>query len=74
MSTRVVSQDAAIVGPTQSFLTLGGVCAVAAGAATLLYSVAFVVLKEPMLYSMLQLVGSLAATVALVALYQRVRE
>lgn len=73
MSTQIVSREV-VVGPTRSFLTLGGACAVVAGVATFLYSVAFVVLKAATLYSLLQLVGSLAATVALVALYERLRE
>jgi hypothetical protein len=55
-------------------LTLGGACAIIAGVATFLYSLAFVVLKEATLYSLLQMVGSLVGTVALVALYQRLRE
>lgn len=74
MSTQVASQDNVGIRTTRSFLTLGGVCAVVAGAATLLYSLAFVVLKEATWYSLLQLIGSLAATVALVAVYQRVSE
>ncbi|MDQ5823460.1 MAG: hypothetical protein M3441_04510 [Chloroflexota bacterium] len=73
MSARVISSDATTSGATMSFQSLGGTCAILAGAAIFLYSVAFVLLKEPTLYSSLQLVGSLAATVALVALYERLR-
>ena len=73
MSMRIIPQ-ATVVSPTKSFFALGGVCAILTGAATLMYSVAFVVLKEPALYSVLQLVGSLAGTVALMALYQRLRD
>lgn len=73
MSARGITSDAATAAPARSFLSIGGVSSIVAGAATLLYSVAFVVLKEPSLYSLLQLVGSLAASVALVALYQELR-
>lgn len=73
MSARVVSPNVTAIGESASFLSMGGVCSILAGAATFLYSIAFVVLKQASLYSLLQLLGSLAATVALVALYQRLR-
>ncbi|MEA2576053.1 MAG: hypothetical protein QOH93_3351, partial [Chloroflexia bacterium] len=56
MSARVVSTDVAVGGSTASFLSTGGVSSIVAGAATFLYSIAFVVLKAPTLYSLLQLV------------------
>lgn len=73
MSTQVAARGSSATTSTGSFATLGGAGGIVAGATTFLYSIAFVVLKEPTLYSTLQLVGSMAATLALVALYRRVR-
>ena len=44
-----------------------------AGAAGFLYSIAFVLLKDQLTYSLCLLVGGLATTVVMVALYQRLR-
>jgi hypothetical protein len=72
MAASVVARDMAGAAEP-SFDRFAGVCAIIAGAASFLYSIAFVVLKEVTLYSILQLVGALASSAVLVALYMRLR-
>jgi hypothetical protein len=50
-----------------------GVAAIVAGVAGFLYSIAFVVLTNPLTYSLCLMVGGLATTVVMVALYQHLR-
>src|SRR3954454_16813529 len=50
-----------------------GWCAMGAAVTGLIYSLAFVVLKEPWLYGLAQLVGGLLTTAVLVAVYSRLR-
>ena len=57
-----------------SFESFAGISAVAVGALGLLYSIAFVVLKQRALYSLFELVGGVLTTVVLVALFRRLRE
>jgi hypothetical protein len=65
-----------------SFDRFAGFCAILAGVATLLYSVAFVIISRSeewsetavMLYSLFQLLGGLLTTAVMVALYNRLRE
>ncbi len=49
-------------------------CAILTGVVGILYSVAFIVLQNSMLYSLFLLLGGLLTTAALVAVYNRVRE
>lgn len=49
-------------------------CAILTGVVGILYSVAFIVLQNSMLYSLFLLLGGLFTTAALVAVYNRVRE
>jgi hypothetical protein len=59
---------------SMSFDRLAGGTAIAAGVLGLLYSVAFVLLKDPLTYSVCLLLGGLATTVVMVALYRHLRE
>ena len=52
---------------------LAGMCAMLAGIAGFLYSISFVVLKNDVLIALFLMLGGLLATVALSALYSRVR-
>jgi hypothetical protein len=66
-----------------SFERFGAICAIIAGVAGFVYSLAFVVLARPnsstaetgvLIYSLAQLMGGLATTAVLVVLYERLRE
>lgn len=54
-----------------SFERFAGLSAILAGVLGLLYSIAFVALKDPLYYSMCLLLGGLFTSAALVALYRR---
>jgi hypothetical protein len=56
-----------------SFDRFAGIAAIVAATAGLLYSIAFVVLKDPLTYSICLLVGGLATSVVMVALYLHLR-
>jgi len=56
-----------------SFDRFAGIAAIVAGVAGFLYSIAFVVLKDPLIYSICLLIGGLATTVVMVALYLHLR-
>jgi hypothetical protein len=74
MSTQSMAKDVEIEAKgTISFDRFGGIAAIAAAIAGLLYSIAFVVLKDPLTYSICLLVGGLATTVVMVALYLHLR-
>lgn len=73
MAAGIAARGTAVRAAEPSFDRFAGVCGIVAGAASFLYSIAFVVLKEVTLYSILQLVGALASSAVLVALYMRLR-
>jgi hypothetical protein len=58
---------------SMSFDRFAGMAAIVAGVLGLLYSIAFVILKNQLLYSICLLLGALATTVVIVALYRRVQ-
>jgi hypothetical protein len=58
---------------SDAYQRFAGVCAVLAGAFTLVYSIAFIVLANVSLSSLALLASGLLGTVVLVALYERVR-
>jgi hypothetical protein len=58
---------------TTAYERFAGVCAILAGAFTLLYSISFILLVNEALSSFCLLVNGLLATAVLVALYQRLR-
>lgn len=57
-----------------TFERFGGYCAVLAGMAGFLYSVAFIILRSDVLSALFLLLGGLFATAALTALYERLRD
>ncbi len=59
---------------SNSFSRLSGWCAILAGAAGVLYSLAFVVLKSDLLSALFLLLGGLFYIAALTGLYERLRE
>jgi len=54
-----------------SYERFAGLCAILAGLSGLLYSIAFIILKNPLLYGLFMLLGGLFAGAALVGLYHR---
>ena len=74
MATQTIVHDARVTGANaSSFDRLGGYSAIVAGVSGLLYSIAFVVLKEPLLYSIILMIGGIASSVVMVALYRRLK-
>ncbi len=74
MTTHVVSKRmSAEAQPNLAFERLAGICGLAAAAANLLYSIAFIVLHDPLLSGLALLLGNLLATAVLCGLYMRVR-
>lgn len=71
-SSVVTNQVKETVTISNSYERLAGMAALLAAAAGLLYSVAFVVLKDQLLYSLFLMLGGLLAAAVLVALYERV--
>lgn len=59
---------------SKSYYRFGGYCAIAAGILVLVYSVAFVILKNQFLFSLAQLLGGLATVGAVVVLYGRLKD
>ena len=59
---------------SQAYDRFSGYCAIIAGVCVFIYSIAFVVLKNPLLYSLMQLLGGLLTLAALTALYGLVKE
>ena len=57
-----------------TFERFGGYCAVLAGMAGFLYSVAFIILRSDLLSALFLLLGGLFGTAALTALYERLRD
>ena len=75
MATRTMANEAvADHGELAYFERFAGVSSIAVGVLGLLYSLAFVVLKEPWLYSLALLVGGILTTAVMVAVYTRLRE
>lgn len=70
----MVNQAISDHAESASFERFAGYSAIAVGVVGLVYSLAFVVLKEPWLYSLCLLVGGLLTTAVLVALFNRLRE
>jgi hypothetical protein len=72
----VAATSRATAGITQAspYERFAGVCAILAGALTLLYSVSFIILVNEPLSSFCLLANGLLATAVLVALYERVRD
>src|SRR5215208_3674208 len=56
-----------------AFERFAGICALLAGVVGLLYSVGFVLLQNPTLYSLSLLLGGLLTAVAMIAVYERLR-
>jgi hypothetical protein len=73
-SSTIVENVEMASAESRSFDRFAGIAAIVAGAAGFLYSIAFVVLKDQLTYSLCLMVGGLATTVVMVALYQQLRE
>src|SRR3712207_5963375 len=75
MTARTVDNEAgALPARSTSFERFAGPCAILAGASGFLYAVAFVVLQNVLLRGLFLMLGGLLATVALLAVYERLRE
>lgn len=72
MATQMAATGAE-AGTRAGYERFAGVCALGAGVGSLLYSVAFVILKQPALYSALLMIGGLVMPAVLVGVYSRVR-
>jgi len=59
---------------TPSYERFSGACAVMAGVTGLLYSIAFVILRDNLLSALFLMAGGLLSSVVFVALYKRLRE
>ncbi len=59
---------------TPSYERFSGVCAILAGVIGLLYSIAFVILRDNLLSALFLMAGGLLSSVVFVALYKRLRE
>ena len=59
---------------TPSYARFSGACAVLAGIIGLLYSIAFVILRDNLLSAVFLMAGGLLSSVVFVALYKRLRE
>jgi hypothetical protein len=59
---------------TTDYERFAGICAILAGLVGFLYSVSFVILRNPLLYSVTLLAVGLLGTAVLVAVYNRLRE
>ena len=75
MTTRTVGNDTgAVRARSGSFERFAGACAILAGISGFMYAVAFVVLQDELLSGLFLMLGGLFTTVALVAVYERLRE
>lgn len=68
-----VNPTATSQGQVSGVERFSGLCAILAGISSLLYSISFVFLKNDLLIALFLMLGGLLATVALTALYNRVR-
>ena len=73
MATFAATRPAAITSTSLSYERFAGICAILAGVVGFLYSIAFVVLKQPLLYSLLLLIVGLLTVAVMVAVYERLR-
>jgi hypothetical protein len=74
-TSRTVGDEAgAVPARSASFERFAGVCAILAGVSGFLYAVAFVVLQDALLSGLFLMLGGLLTTVALLAVYERLRE
>lgn len=74
MTARVLASGGGVeqTGPASpSYERFAGICALLAAAAGLLYSISFVVLKDPLLYSLFLLLGGFFTVAVVVGLYER---
>jgi hypothetical protein len=60
--------------PAASYERFAGACAILSGIAVFLYSVAFIVFRNDLLYGLFQMLGGILASAALVAVYTRLRD
>jgi hypothetical protein len=75
MTARTVDNEVgALPARSTSFERFAGPCAILAGASGFLYAVAFVVLQNVLLSGLFLMLGGLLTTVALLAVYERLRE
>jgi hypothetical protein len=75
MVTRPVDTEAGeLPARSTSFERFAGACAILAGASGLLYAIAFVVLQNVLLSGLFLMLGGLLTSVALLAVYERLRE
>ena len=75
MITRTIGNEAgALPARSASFERFAGACAILAGASGFLYAVAFVVLQDFLLSGLFLMLGGLLTSVALLAVYERLRE
>jgi hypothetical protein len=73
MATVAATPPTAVPTSSSRYERFAGACAILTGVLGFLYSVAFVVLRQQVLYSLLLLVVGLLTICVLVALYQRVQ-
>ncbi len=74
MATHTMVQSAAVgQEDAATFERIAGYAAFTAGTAGLLYSISFVLLKEPLLYSIFLMIGGIASTLVMVGLYRRLK-
>src|SRR6266508_6872706 len=74
MTTNAVANQANAAGlPDTAYERFAGVCAILTGVAGFLYAVAFILLRNPLLSALFLLLTGLLSTVALVAVYRRLR-
>ena len=74
MASQTMAKDMEMGGAgSMSFDRFAGMAAIATGVLGLIYSIAFVIIKNQLLYSISLLLGALATTVVIVALYRRVQ-
>lgn len=75
MMTRTMANEAgALPASSASFERFAGICAILAGASGFLYAVAFVVLQSALLSGLFLMLGGLLTSIALLAVYERLRE
>ena len=75
MTTRTMGNQAgALPARSTPYERFAGVCAILAGGSDLLYAVAFVVLQNVLLSGLFLMLGGLLTSVALLAVYERLRE
>ena len=73
-SYAATSRATSAVASSTSYERFAAVCAIAAGLVGFVYSVGFIVLKNPLLYSTCLLILGLLTVASLTAVYQRLRE